>query len=201
MVFQRRKGRYSGASLSMNHRVPEEDFFVRIKERLVAVTKDRDAMVMKARDLARQKGQSYDEIMSVEWYEHPEARKYLSVVEVEEGVTSLMVIDENGSSELMSNKEDEEGIDRPRSPRLTISPSEFATPRSAASDMEVSRIMSSSQHQLEEDARKLRIGGGSMTVVSMKKEKKKWKGKCREVDSNIYVSIASWCMLGMALIE
>jgi len=148
----------------MNHRVNEEEFFFRIKERLVAVTKDRDAMVMKARDLARQKGQSYEEVMSVEWYEHPESRKYLNVVEGEEGsgVLALTVIEENGTSELLSK--DEEDVERPGSPRLMISPSEFTTPRSAASDAEVSRIMSS---KLEEEARKLRIGG-SVSVVSVK---------------------------------
>lgn len=34
-------------------------------------------MTMKARDLLRQRGLSYEEIMSAQWYDLPESRKYL----------------------------------------------------------------------------------------------------------------------------
>lgn len=39
--------------------------------------KDREAMTLKARDLLRQRGKSYEEIMSAQWFMLPETRKYL----------------------------------------------------------------------------------------------------------------------------
>ena len=51
---------------------------MRVRERLLAVGKDREAMTLRARDMMRQRGNmTYEEIMATEWYSLPEARKYL----------------------------------------------------------------------------------------------------------------------------
>ncbi len=152
----RKLGRHSGASLSMNVRVPEEEFYYRIKERLSAVSKDRDAMTMKARDLARQKGQTYDEIMVAEWYELPETRKYLLVRSEGESPEEA-----NSTIEELIGEDNDE---RPSSPRLTISPSEL-TPRTAVSDVEVSSRMRPPS-QLEDGMRNLHVRS-SMSGVSV----------------------------------
>lgn len=57
--------------------VSKEELALRIRERLVAVAKDRETMTLKARDLLRQHGKSYEEIMSTQWYDLPETCKYL----------------------------------------------------------------------------------------------------------------------------
>lgn len=54
-----------------------EEFAQRVYERLSAVAKDREHMTVKARDLRRQQGNTFEEIMSAQWYDLPEARKYL----------------------------------------------------------------------------------------------------------------------------
>lgn len=46
----------------------EEVFFWDVCERLLAVAKDRESMTFQVRSLLRQRGKSYDEIMSAEWY-------------------------------------------------------------------------------------------------------------------------------------
>lgn len=51
---------------------------MRVREQLLGVGKDREAMTVRARDMMRQRGNmSYEEIMAAEWYTLPEARKYL----------------------------------------------------------------------------------------------------------------------------
>lgn len=67
--------------LTENKTVTREEFVLRVHERLVAVSKDRDAMTLKARDLQRQQGKSYEEIMSAQWFDLPEAFKYLMIDE------------------------------------------------------------------------------------------------------------------------
>lgn len=55
-----------------------EEFARCVRERLLAVSKDREAMSLRARDMMRQRGnKTYEEIMAAEWYSLPEARKYL----------------------------------------------------------------------------------------------------------------------------
>lgn len=59
--------------------VSREEFALMVRERLLAVSKDRDGMTIKARDLLRQQGKTYDEIMSAQWYDLPETCKYLQM--------------------------------------------------------------------------------------------------------------------------
>lgn len=124
----------------MNISVPVEDFFLRIRERLMAVSKDRDAMTRKVQDLARQKGHTFEEIMAAEWYELPEARKYL--------ITRTPTDPGEEPLEEESNIVDDDEM--VPSPRLTISPSEL-TPRSTMSLGEMGcRNSSSSRKQMKE---------------------------------------------------
>ena len=74
---QPRKRIHNGAYLTEHKYVSKEEFFLTLRERLLAVSKDRDAMTHKARNLLRQNGKTYDEIMSAQWYDLPEACKYL----------------------------------------------------------------------------------------------------------------------------
>lgn len=139
----RKLGRHSGASITMGIRVPHEDFALQIRERLMAVSKDRDAMTQKVRDLARQKGQTFDEIMAEEWFELPEARKYLLTCgSPEPGLEAELQEERNGI--------DDDEDNRPPSPRLTISPSEL-TPRSISlNGMGVSHLHASSGKRMKE---------------------------------------------------
>ncbi len=54
-----------------------EEFARQVYERLAAVAKDREHMTLRARDLQRQHGKTYNEIMAAQWYDLPEACKYL----------------------------------------------------------------------------------------------------------------------------
>ena len=56
----------------------EEAFFMYVRERLLAVARDRDVMTWKVRNLLRQRGKSYKEIMSAEWYNLSEVESSLS---------------------------------------------------------------------------------------------------------------------------
>lgn len=56
----------------------EEAFFKYVRERLLAVARDRDVMTRKVRNLLREHGRSYDEIMSAEWYNLSEVESSLS---------------------------------------------------------------------------------------------------------------------------
>ena len=131
----------------MDIRVPVEDFALRIRERLLAVSKDRETMTQKVRDLARQKGHNYDEIMAVEWYELPEACKYL---------------DTRNSTTPVQEPRDESSCNddiAPSSPRLTISRSEL-TPRSivSLSSMGISKMLSGNRiSEVEEGMRGLQV--------------------------------------------
>ena len=54
------------------------EFARQVYDRLVAVAKDRENMTLRARDLRRQQGnKTYEEIMAAQWYDLPEACKYL----------------------------------------------------------------------------------------------------------------------------
>ena len=57
--------------------VSREEFALRVRERLQAVYQDRETMTQKARDMLRQQGKTFNEIMTAEWYDLPEASKYL----------------------------------------------------------------------------------------------------------------------------
>ena len=114
----------------MDIRVPVEDFALRIRERLVAVSQDREAMTQKARDLARQRGLNYEDIMDAEWYELPEACKYLT----------------SSSPGPEPCRESNGDTTTPPSPRLTISPSEL-TPRSTLPHRNMNGLMLSSSEK------------------------------------------------------
>lgn len=79
---------YGGAYLTESKYVSREEFALQLRERLYAVAKDRDTMTMKARDLLRQRGLSYEEIMSAQWYDLEEACKYLKTVDLPSGSQS-----------------------------------------------------------------------------------------------------------------
>lgn len=153
----RKLGRHSGACLTMDIRVPVEDFALRIRERLLAVSKDREAMTQKVRDLARQKGHNYDEIMAAEWYELPEACKYLFTWH--SSAPGQESQQENNNNDDMA----------PPSPRLAISRSEL-TPRSTVSlgSMGGSQLSSSGKMPEVEDAlRSLQVNQvGVVCVIS-----------------------------------
>lgn len=67
----------SSSDASFSQGSKEEAFFLYVCERLLAVAKDREAMTWEARNLLRQCGKSYNEIMSAEWYNLSEVESHL----------------------------------------------------------------------------------------------------------------------------
>ena len=78
---------FPDAYITAEHTVSKEEFAMRIRERLQAVFKDREAMTQKARDMLRQQGKTYEEIMAAQWYDLPESYKYLLPASVEDRCT------------------------------------------------------------------------------------------------------------------
>jgi hypothetical protein len=56
--------------------VSKEDFVAMVCEGLVAVKKDRDQMQRYVQNQGRLQGNSYEEILSADWYDHPASIKY-----------------------------------------------------------------------------------------------------------------------------
>ena len=128
----------------MDIRFPVADFAFQIRERLVAVSQDREAMIQKARDLARQRGLNDKDIMAAEWYELPESCKYLT----------------SSCPGPKPCRESSGDAAAPPSPRLTNSPSEL-TPWSTLPYRNMSGSMLSSSEKemtMVDDAfRKLQV--------------------------------------------
>lgn len=105
-----------------------QKFTRNLRERLLAVAKERTAMTTKARDLLRQQGMSYGEIMSAEWYMLPEAQKYLNTAEEPGAMPSNnSVYHQPRTLELQSNIREDVGsrlqLHQQVSPSLPFSPS------------------------------------------------------------------------------
>lgn len=78
-----------GPHVARDKPISHEGFMALVRERLLAVMKDRDTMKRKAQDQARQQGKSFEDIMAIEWFELPEAAKYIHTDEGGGGVTRL----------------------------------------------------------------------------------------------------------------
>ena len=115
--FQPRKAHriHGGTYLSEHKVVSREEFARQLRERLYAVSKDRETMTMRARDNLRQRGLSYEEIMSAQWYDLPEVCKYLQT-----GVSDIPL--QSAPSQASSN------LQQPSSSHHQLSPLEVHSP-------------------------------------------------------------------------